>query len=315
MAVFYTVLALLIGWPGRATAQHFLDEDKKITQYVHEVWETQDGLPQNSANALAQDHKGYLWIGTEEGLVRFDGNRTIVFDKMNEPAFQANDIVTLFVASDGTLYAGTRGGGVVRYDGRTFTNIGEAQGLQSPFITSLGEDSSGNIWIGTYGGGLAQLQDTTVTVFGEAAGFAGDFVSDLIVDEAGQHWMGSDLGLFALDAGTFSRATLAPLDSAFITTLFVDSSKRSWVATRTQGLFMLTDTAAVKHDIAFSEGQYINQIYEDNAGNLWLALTQGGLARLSGDGLSRIDRVSQLADAILIFFELDCVGQKLICVI
>ncbi len=291
---------MLLVWPEPAAAQHVLDADKQITQYVHEVWETQDGLPQNSANALAQDHNGYLWIGTEEGLVRFDGNRTVVFDKMNEPAFQANDIVTLLAASDGTLYAGTRGGGVVRYDGRRFSNIGEAQGLQSPFITSLAEDPAGTIWIGTYGGGLAQLRDTTVTMYGEDAGFSGDFVSELVPNGSNNHLMGSDVGLFALQQGNLSRIKQAPLDSAFITTLFKDSSQRIWVATRAQGLFLLTDSLAVKHPIAFAEGQYINQIIEDNTGNLWIAMTQGSLARLSGEGLTQIDTAPQLAEGDLL---------------
>ncbi|MEM8486681.1 MAG: ATP-binding protein [Bacteroidota bacterium] len=309
IAALCSVIAILAGWPQITHAQQVLDTSKQITQYVHEVWETQDGLPQNSANALTTDQQGYLWVGTEEGLVRFDGKRMVVFDKMNQPAFKANDVVTVLPASDGTLYVGTRGGGVVKYDTEGFSHIGESEGLPSPYITTLSEDPAGHIWIGTYGGGLARLHDNRITSFGETAGFDGDFVSELLTDAAGTHWMGSDTGLFQLKNGQLSRSDLAQLDSAFITTLFQDSNQTLWIATRTQGLFTLNDTTVSRHPVAFGEGQYINQILEDNAGSLWLALTQGGLTRLSGDHHADIDANTQFAEGDLLALHQDPEGS------
>src|SRR5579863_3527224 len=75
--------ALLLA-PAKGEAA--LDPVKAITQYVHDVWQTEAGLPQNSVLTIAQTLDGYLWLGTEEGLVRFDGSRFAVFDKSNTPA-------------------------------------------------------------------------------------------------------------------------------------------------------------------------------------------------------------------------------------
>lgn len=78
-------LALL----GSASSVRALDPAKTLTQYAHDSWTTQTGLPQNSVWAVAETRDGYLWIGTQEGLVRFDGLRFTVFDRENTPAFKS----------------------------------------------------------------------------------------------------------------------------------------------------------------------------------------------------------------------------------
>ena len=77
--------ALLLGLPISARSQTLtpgLDPQKPITQYVHDVWQIDQGLPQNSVMAMAQTRDGYLWLGTQEGLARFDGVHFTVFDTL-----------------------------------------------------------------------------------------------------------------------------------------------------------------------------------------------------------------------------------------
>ncbi len=62
-----------------------LDPEKAITQYAHEVWKTEQGLPQNTISAMVQTRAGYIWVGTELGLARFDGVLFTVFDESNTP--------------------------------------------------------------------------------------------------------------------------------------------------------------------------------------------------------------------------------------
>ena len=76
---------LLLLLSARASA---LDPRKSITQYALQVWKTENGLPQNAIQAIAQTRDGYLWLGTERGLVRFDGVQFTVFDKGNTPGLQ-----------------------------------------------------------------------------------------------------------------------------------------------------------------------------------------------------------------------------------
>src|SRR3954466_6818361 len=89
-----------------ASLQAALDPSKKISQYTHEMWGTEAGLPQNSVTSIVQTPDGFLWFGTEEGLVRFDGFRFTVFDKSNTPALGTSEISVLLADSDGALWIG-----------------------------------------------------------------------------------------------------------------------------------------------------------------------------------------------------------------
>src|SRR5215472_668567 len=79
--------------------------------YTRRVWQTQDGLPENTVQAFAQTPDNYLWIGTSGGLVRFDGASFLVYDRDNTPAIRDNSIFCLTVSRDGSLWAGTDGAG------------------------------------------------------------------------------------------------------------------------------------------------------------------------------------------------------------
>ncbi|MBA3670619.1 MAG: hypothetical protein H0W68_01175, partial [Gemmatimonadaceae bacterium] len=112
-------LALVVAGATRAGTQAPSVASERLSQYVHESWQTRDGLPQNSVYALAQTPDGYLWLGTMGGLVRFDGVRFTLFNSANTPALRTNDVRTLFVDRAGTLWVGTYGGGTSSYrDGR-----------------------------------------------------------------------------------------------------------------------------------------------------------------------------------------------------
>ena len=98
-----TVIAIGIVCLLPPLLQAGMDPSKSITQYVHEVWNTESGLPQNSVVAIAQTPDGYLWLGTEEGLVRFDGVRFVTFDKRNTPELQSNEVDSILVDHRGDL--------------------------------------------------------------------------------------------------------------------------------------------------------------------------------------------------------------------
>jgi ligand-binding sensor domain-containing protein len=114
-------LSVCVLLPAAALA---LDPRKAITQYVHDVWTTEDGLPQNSILSIAQTRDGYLWVGTWGGLARFDGVRFTVFDRGNTPALKNNYIYALYEDREGSLWIGTGGGGLTRLrDGKFIMGI------------------------------------------------------------------------------------------------------------------------------------------------------------------------------------------------
>jgi ligand-binding sensor domain-containing protein/signal transduction histidine kinase len=128
--------------------------------YTARVWQTQDGLPQQTVQAVAQTQDGFLWIGTTGGLLRFDGSRFVTFERGNTPAFHENSVFSLMTARDGTLWIGTEGGGLVRMRDGRFRTFGASDGLLDGFVRATLEDKTGAIWIGT-DNGLFRLANGT----------------------------------------------------------------------------------------------------------------------------------------------------------
>jgi ligand-binding sensor domain-containing protein/signal transduction histidine kinase len=127
--------------------------------YTTRVWQTQDGLPQQTVQAVAQTQDGFVWIGTTGGLLRFDGTHFFAFDRENTPAFREDSIFSLTCGRDGTLWIGTEGGGLLRMKDGEFRHFGVADGLLDGFVRKVLEDESGKIWIGT-DNGLFQLANS-----------------------------------------------------------------------------------------------------------------------------------------------------------
>src|SRR5690349_14224695 len=139
------VLSLLLYNCGTA---HAFDSPRDLSQFTHEVWLTENGLPQNTVQAIAQTPDGYIWIGTQEGLARFDGVKFDIFDKQNTPALKSNDIRSLLAATDGALWIATSFGLVRRQNGQ-FAMLTASEGLPDNNITKIIQDRAGRIWIAT----------------------------------------------------------------------------------------------------------------------------------------------------------------------
>ena len=130
--------AILAAWTTSARDATALDPGKDISQYVEQSWGAggTEGLPQNWVDAITQTHDGYLWLGTQEGLVRFDGARFTVFSTRTVPALRSNNVSALLVDSAGALWIGTYGGGLTRYLAGEWTTWGRKEGLGSDFVVS-----------------------------------------------------------------------------------------------------------------------------------------------------------------------------------
>src|SRR4051812_6382582 len=95
-------VATLATQPAEALAP-----DTALRGYVHDVWQIDDGLPNNTIKAIAVPADGYLWLGTQEGLARFDGARFVLFTKENTAGLGGSAIQSLYTARDGALWIGT----------------------------------------------------------------------------------------------------------------------------------------------------------------------------------------------------------------
>ena len=141
-----TAIALALAGATRASA---LDPARTLTQYVHRIWQVPQGLPQASIYAVAQTADGRLWLGTQTGLVRFDGVRFTTFDENNGVSLPNVWVTALVEDRQHTLWIGTDDSGVLRLDHAGVTRYGLREGLPSGTVRCLFTDHDGRLWVCT----------------------------------------------------------------------------------------------------------------------------------------------------------------------
>src|SRR6266404_4353471 len=192
------ILCLLAGISAFA-----LDPRKAITQYAVDVWQSDHGLPQNSVMAIRQSHGGYLWLGTEEGLVRFDGVEFKVFDTSNTPAIIHQRVRAISEDRSGTLWIGTLGGGLALLrDGAGIS--GPNEGMASDQIYFIHEDAHGDTWVGTEVG-LHRRHAGAWQVFTRQEGLPDDNVWCMLEDRDGTLLFGTSQGIAQYSGGRISK--------------------------------------------------------------------------------------------------------------
>jgi ligand-binding sensor domain-containing protein/signal transduction histidine kinase/CheY-like chemotaxis protein/HPt (histidine-containing phosphotransfer) domain-containing protein len=270
--------------------------------YRLESWQNEQGLPQNTVASIAQTPDGYLWLATQEGLVRFDGVRFQIFLASNAPGLASNSIFRLVAAGDGTLWIGTDGGGLGRLRSRKFTSLTQRDGLPQDNVEALLADGVGGLWIGTTRG-LALLRRDGSLAAVPVGGLPASAVSALCQDRAGNLWIGTaDAGVYRLAAGRAEPLTRRQgLSDDRVQALHADRDGSLWIATN-QGLNHLRNGRLTVYTTR--EGlpsDAVNALLEDRDGNLWIG-TRRGLSRLR-DGRLVATGVPPFDDDVRALFE------------
>jgi len=218
------VFLLLLSGSGTAIA---LDSRKDLSQFKNEVWLTENGLPQNTVHSIAQTKDGYIWIGTEEGLARFDGVRFTVFDKQNTPPLKSNYIRALLADHQGALWIGTAEG-LVRMQNGKFTAFTTNEGLPSNTIQAVYEDREGNLWVAT-ATGLGLFKSGELTTFTTKERLIGGSIQALFEDAEGALWIATPYGVGRVKDGTFTNYTVRDgLGSNSVRAIQQDRDGRLW---------------------------------------------------------------------------------------
>jgi len=270
-----------------AQASAALDPSKPLHQLIHQTWTTAQGLPQNSVLAIAQTADGYLWLGTEEGLVRFDGISFTIFDK-HTSGLNDNLIQTLLVDREQNLWIGTVSQGLSCFKNGKFTAYSLKNGLSNNTVQALYEDQNGVLWIGTDGGGLVRMKNGAFHVYTKADGLADNSVRSIAADKQGTLWIGTHNGLSRFQNGRFVNFSVAQ-GSDYVRALHVDRQGALWIAGG-DGLFRMTVEGEIsRFPITRPNATPINVMYEDQAGALWLGMNDGGLCRYASGRLEFYD--------------------------
>ena len=201
---------------------------------VVERWRHPQGLPQNTVRTLLQTRDGYLWIGTNAGLSRFDGVRFTMFDDRNTPQLKESEIWALAEGDDGSLWIGTYGGGLARLKDGVFSGYTTADGLIGNFVATLYKDDDGAIWIGT-DRGLSRFKDGRFTSHPNQDDRDDQSIRALHADSDGTLWIGTIRGtLIRFRDGRFMEHLEGPAPQGEISAIYRDRG-------RTYGLGRLMD--------------------------------------------------------------------------
>ncbi len=269
---------------GGARSAWALDPQKALSQFHYHGWRTEDGLPQNSILSLAQTPDGYLWAGTQEGLVRFDGVRFTTFDKANTPALKDNLVRRLEVDGAGTLWIATDRG-LTRMRQGTFDFIEPPAGVELRDLIDLEPARDGSLWIATFGRGLFQLSGDTFRLWRAGDGLASDSVTALAEDEQGSLWVGSTGGLQRWDGAAWS-ATLSfeGKEAVAVQSLVLSPEGTLWAGSEEGEVYQLQEGRMRRVPEASLPGSPIATLLVDSAGSLWVGSQGQGPLRLARGG-------------------------------
>jgi signal transduction histidine kinase/ligand-binding sensor domain-containing protein/CheY-like chemotaxis protein len=260
-----------------------------------------EGLTNNWANCVIRDHQGFLWVGTREGLNRYDGYKfTQYLNRTNDSTSVSNNHIScLFVDSEGELWVGTAFNGLNRYD-RTqdrfirYTFAADcADCISSDNIQTIFEDQQNRIWIGTLGGGISIFDKKTGSFAKLHENYPGpanpaNDVTSIVSDNIGRIWIANRSNILeCFDPGTgltdylvIGASTSNESLSVSAKVLFIDSRNRLWIGTNPSGLWMYN--IARKTFKRFMLGADLNNnlikdIIEFEKDKIWIATDNGGI--------------------------------------
>jgi ligand-binding sensor domain-containing protein len=310
-------LAWFVASIATCPALHALNPANSIFQYNCRSWPSADGFKLGRINSIAEGQDGYLWMATQNGLIRFDGKEFKSFPIATE-GNKGRAVDSVSIAADGGLWLSLSMGGFGSFDGSrlTLTNDipGEPQSTPSNVVmvasdgsiwtgsmngvdhlvngksagavslgksapvSSLGENPKGRVWIGTMGNGLWYGKAGTFKEFPDPDLRAAN-VLGTTTDAAGDIWVGTSNGLYHYDSAFRRKEILLP--ASRVTALLVDTHGLLWAGTDGLGLGRYANgklTMLRKSDGL--GGDEISAIHEDAEGSVWVG-TSGGLNQLT----------------------------------
>ena len=267
---------------GSSVSIYALNPAKALTQYSVTVWTQQNGLPQDTIRSITQTADGFLWLGTDEGLARFDGYEFVSFGK-DRGGLPSNSVNVLAASPDGSLWIGTPSG-LTRYANGQFRTFTQKDGLPGNAVSALLVDHAGTLWI-VAGGSLSRFDGARFNNFIREQDVPLRVVRGVWEDREQRLYVAGTSSVARLENGSF-RNLFEPsvLAGDFPSAVLTDRRDNLWIL-GFRGLVRKSPDGRISR-YGSREGVTdpfeLRAIKEDRDGNLWVA-TNSGLARLEGD--------------------------------
>jgi signal transduction histidine kinase/ligand-binding sensor domain-containing protein len=291
-----------------------LDPSRAMSQYIRDHWGQEQGFPRGPVYAITQTPDGYLWIGTQAGLVRFDGwNFALIRDSSGR--FPISNVLGLQSAPDGSLWVRLQGAGLLRYRNGVFDRapirafdssitamsqnprgdllvvmtgdgvltyqgskaeiLQPAAALPRSPVLSLAETPDGDLWLGTRDAGLVHVPKGAGSPV--RAGLGDEKINCILPDGAHGLWIGTDDGIVHWNGSARASTALAPKMSGYqALAMMRDRDGNLWIGTDSQGLLRVNgqDVASLPTQ-AGAPSPSVTALFEDRQGNLWAGSSSG----------------------------------------
>ena len=245
-----------------------------VSQYAHTSWKVRDGFFKAGINSVAQTPDGYLWLGSQFGLLRFDGVRNVPWQPPPDQHLPSNHIFSLLATRDGTLWIGTANGLASWKDG----NLTQYAELAGKYVYTLVEDHEGTIWAGAGAnptGRLCAIHNGDFQCHGDD-GTLGRGVFNLYEDSRGNLWAGVKEGLWLWRPGSPKFYSL-PGEPDGIQGLGEDDDGALLVGWR-GGIHRFVDGKTEAYPLSGTAGQFrARTLRRDQDGGLWIGTSDRGL--------------------------------------
>ena len=296
IALGIALIGMLCLWCPQALA---LDPSLDVSQYAHTAWRIREGFPNAPVTSFAQTPDGYLWLGTDSGLLRYDGVEAVPWQPRGQP-LPDSFIRSLLVTRDGTLWVGTLHG-LASWKNGKLTQYQEFTGLS---VDALLEDGQGTVWVGTVGlpnGRLCAIQGGTVRCQGEDGSLGGG-VESLYEDGAGNLWAAAANGLWRWKPGHPRHYEIPDLDVT--SQSLVENDKGSLLIAGLSGIKELVGGKIRDYSVPGRTRPNLSRLLLDHDGGLWIGTRARGLMHVHHgrvDAFAMADGLS--GDAIYQLFE------------
>jgi ligand-binding sensor domain-containing protein/signal transduction histidine kinase len=254
-----------------------LDGTKAPSQYTHSIVQTDEGLPSNTVPAIFQAQNGYLWLGTFEGLVRFDGIHFTVFDRNNFPELNDNNVLAVTEDNNNTIYFGTRISGLYKFEEKKIVRIGHQRMFGR--INKLFTDASGKVWIGS-SNGVFRLENGSPVLVMKAEQLPQGFKYSFCNGNQ-MVWIGTPTGLYKYTSGEPTLENGFP--QVAIAGVCNDRFGNIWVAASDNVVKLTKGDASMALLVARFSNDPVQSLLADKDGNIWIA-TAHGLSRFGSNG-------------------------------
>jgi len=263
-----------------------LDPAKAFSQYVQSSWGLQNGLQQKSVMAVTQTRDGFVWLATEEGLVRFSGRSFATYDELNAPGLGDRFIRSLAAAPDGSLWIGTMSG-LARYNEGKFESF-RRQPETRMDIYDLCVGTDGSVWFSS-DRGLRRLQNGVLRNYTTADGLPANGITGLAAAPDGGIWVATLKGLVSFKSERFTTySKWDGIDSGPLNSVSIGGNGTVWIGGKNGSVGLWS-----KGKITTwwkGNGARIDSLREDADGTLWIAFEKLGLGRMRGQKLEVLTR-------------------------